>query len=764
MIISPPYLLERNANETDEAWINRCMPGGQPGDGAYPLSNAMQWHGGLHINEPEANALVRAVADGDVVFMRRPTKAPAGELPANNALAYRGGWTDNGVVVLRHQTEIGEGANASVTFFSIYMHLREIGNAVQPNRRVYRKASLGRAGQVYGQTGRLHFEIVCDDANLQRLVGRATGNLNTSANGRTDAIYGTMHFRLPAGTPVYGEQPMLNNPVAHRQPPRPAGAERNAPLPAPVALEAAHTTNQDLFVGLRYATGEGAANNRGDAYLSTYMVDGTRIGQPLEENDAEYNLYRDATAISNAYPANARPAPSACYELLRFGRVIGPDALNPATVPHWRRINHPGGIGWVNLNAANVNKFSDADLPHWMGWSLVDDSADQDSRCDSATIKSWLDVNGDGRVAPAEAVARMVTADVVPKLARAICKFPTEWNAASFDRRLGWIKTPTVENPNPVNETNFERLRAHVTALAFWPGGMGLPESHWHWHPRTFIGWFRKCGWLSLNEITQMLPRLRGPRRQPASIPWATAENRFRPYVTDLNKAFRKYLVFGINRQVHFLAQTYIETAMWSVMNEIGRARQQRRKKNGTLYWPAPMMEFYGAFHGRGIMQLTWSGNYASYGKYRAFANVGQNHTYTDSRITHTSAHYIGAPTKAHPTPVRWYPKFDPAVIANNSFNACDSGAFYWVSKDIGNDNININRVSDRGVTTAAVGRASVLVNGGAFGYAERQAYAPYIERFLGDGTSTDATSSFVVTKKLKNFNIFVDFTAQRPS
>ena len=171
MIISPPYLLTRNANETDEAWINRCMPGGEPGDGAYPLSNAMQWHGGLHLREPEAHAPVRAIADGDVVFLRRPTQQPAGPLPVDHAQAYRGGWTDNGVVVLRHQTEIGEGANASVTFFSIYMHLREIDAAIQPNRRVYRKSPLGRAGQIYGDPGRLHFEIVCDDANLQRLVG-----------------------------------------------------------------------------------------------------------------------------------------------------------------------------------------------------------------------------------------------------------------------------------------------------------------------------------------------------------------------------------------------------------------------------------------------------------------------------------------------------------------------------------------------------------------------------------------------------------------
>ena len=274
-----------------------------------------------------------------------------------------------------------------------------------------------------------------------------------------------------------------------------------------MALQALHTTTHDLYVGLRYAGGEGAASNRGDAYLSTYQLNGTRIGDALEENDAEYSLYRDATSISNAYPANARPAPSAVYELLRFGRVIGPDALNPLNVPHWRRIHYPGGTGWVNLNATDVTKFSDADFPHWTGWSLVDDSADLDSRCDSTTIKSWLDVNGDGKIAPTEALARMGLDSVAPKLARSICKFPTEWNAASFDRRLGWIKTSTVENPTPVDGASFERMRTHITALAFWPGGMDLPESHWHWNPREFIEYFRKCGWLSIDEIASTFPR-----------------------------------------------------------------------------------------------------------------------------------------------------------------------------------------------------------------------------------------------------------------
>lgn len=709
MIISPPYLLPRNADETDEAWICRCMPGGQPGDGAYPLSNAMQWHGGLHLREPEANALVRAIADGEVVFRRSPNQQPAGALPPDHAQAYRGGWTDNGVVVLKHTTEIGEGANASVTFFSIYMHLREIDAAVQPNRLIYRKSPIGRAGSVFGEVGRLHFEIICDDANLRRMVGRASGQLNTAANGRTDAVYGTMHFRLPAGTPVYGEKPMLNNPVAHRQSASSKGA-------APMALQALHTTTHDLYVGLRYAGGEGAASNRGDAYLSTYQLNGTRIGDALEENDAEYSLYRDATSISNAYPANARPAPSAVYELLRFGRVIGPDALNPLNVPHWRRIHYPGGTGWVNLNATDVTKFSDADFPHWTGWSLVDDSADLDSRCDSTTIKSWLDVNGDGKIAPTEALARMGLDSVAPKLARSICKFPTEWNAASFDRRLGWIKTSTVENPTPVDAASFERMRAHITALAFWPSNTGLPESHWHWNPREFVGHFRKCGWLSEREMAQIYSD--EALYTGAGQSGSTYKERYRPSV---NRVLRKYCLNSSKRAAHFFGQSARESYYFMLVREsaIGVANAIRTnhisiqpETNGHLritaenraqlrYFSEPgQLGYYGnrtglgntdpgdgvKFRGRGMKQLTGRYNYAEYWVFRGWLN----------------------PSTYDP---RWFtnggrgPVIDnPEIAANLPYNAVDTAGFYCAKT-------RIHRPADGGATQVYSAAVSRLVN-----------------------------------------------------
>ena len=464
MLISPPFLPDRAANQTDDAWIDLAMEGGQPGQGGYPVSYSLGWHGGIHLEAPSDGndrLNVRAIADGTVVYVRRPTQR-SHPIPDDHPLNYRGAWTSDGCVVIRHETEIGADANnqpTSVTFYSVIMHLHNILPAVLKHRPIYRKDEIGQAGYIYGEPHKIHIEIVCDDANLARLVGRASGDLNTAVDGRVDAVYGELYFRLPAGTRIYAAAPLNNNPVAHRQPPAPTP---RAALPAPVPLTETHTTATPLFVGLRYAGGEGLAANRGDATLSTYRENGTPLGTALEENDAEYNLYRTATNISNAYPAAARPAPSAVYELLRFGRVIGPDALVPANVPHWREIRHPGGRGWVNLNATGVTQFSDADFPQWKGWTLIDDSADLDSRCDSATIKGWLDQDGDGKVDPNEAVSLLANDDIQAKMRRTICKIPTEWEQATVDFRWGWLKEVSEENPAPLSGEDFLRLREHI--------------------------------------------------------------------------------------------------------------------------------------------------------------------------------------------------------------------------------------------------------------------------------------------------------------
>lgn len=414
------------------------------------------------------------------------------------------------------------------------------------------------------------------------------------------------------------------------------------------------------------------------------------------------------------------------YELLRFGRVIGPDALNPATVPHWRRIHHTSGTGWVNLNGTNVTQFSDADFPHWMGWSLVDDSADQDSRCDSAMVKGWLDVNGDGKVTPAEALARMGMATEAPKLARAICKFPTEWNAATFDKRLGWIKTSTVENPNPVDAANFERLRAHVTALAFWPGNTGLPESHWHWNPRAFIGWFRKCGWLDDTTLSRLYPN--------------AAEGIRVRYRASVNQIAQKYFVSGNrHRLIHFMGQGAHESAQLNGMIERGNTAGSRQPE-GNGWYNNPAETYFNMydgrngnieardgikFRGRGMKQLTGRSNYGYYWAYRGWIRQS---SFTE-------------PWWSPPRVDRAPQVNNPEFAGNDAYTTIDAGGWYWESgprrglnNGLGRQSSSINVLLDRNPHSDELVRLVAReINGGEFGLPDRRVQTQRIFEILKD-------------------------------
>ncbi|MBI5256144.1 MAG: hydroxyethylthiazole kinase [Burkholderiales bacterium] len=742
MLISPPFLLARGANDTEDAWIDQCMPGGEPGGGAYPLSFNLGWHGGMHINAPTINSTVepvRAISDGKVVFKRDPTPQPAGPLPEDHPQAYNGGWTDNGVVVIEHNTEIGEGENARVKFFSIYMHLSAIDAAISTTAnegRIHRKAIIGQAGQVYGGADRcIHLEIACDDTNLSHLVGRTEGPLNTGADGRTDAIFGEMYVALPAGTPVYGQEPLAQSAQAMMQPPTPRGQ----PQPPAQALEPAHTTGAELIVGIRYAGGDRvvAGGGRGDARITTYLPDGQTVGTTLVEPNAEYELYNTASRISMAYPAGGRPAPSAVYELLRFGRVIGPDALNPADVPHWRQVRHEAGQGWVNLNAPGLRKFSDADFAHWQQWRLVDDSADQDSRCDSALLRGWLDADGNGRLIPAEAQARLNDEGLRVKLARTICKFATEWDAATIDTRWGWLKQPSDENPNPLSEDEFKKLRAHITALAFWPGGMDLPQAHWRFQPREFVRWFRRCGWLDEDELVRVYPDSQYPVAALAQVGLTPSSVRER-YRQHLNRVTGKYLVAGPSRRTHFFGQGAVESMCLALMIE-GAADFRRNPRHASFaseangYYDPPAggyLDYLNGrlgnieagdgpkFRGRGMKQLTGRENYSKYWVYRGWLDRGS----------------FQSPWWGPARPARAPQIADPERLSVTDYNAIDAGGWYWEAGSTANQFRSINgSITEGDAGDAAVERVTRAINGGVNGLAERRTHTARIYKVLSD-------------------------------
>ncbi|MGJ7612368.1 MULTISPECIES: hypothetical protein [unclassified Variovorax] len=747
MIISPPFLSLGDIPVYDGQCVKTVMLGGVVGSGAYPISQAMAWHGGLHIHAPTNVEPVRAIADGTVVFRRE----------AGNA-RYDNEDHSTGCVVIRHVTEIGAQGSApvTVTYYSITQHLRQLDRDLPAvGRAIYRKDKLGLAGTIHGESDRIHLEIVAGDADTLKLVGRNTGELAVSGNGRIDAVYGQMYVLVPAKSPCSSAQP--------------SGA--------PGATAAGDSGNDDLIVGIRYEAGS--------ATLTTYKLNGEIVGAALRETDAEYNLYTEANARHGRLSAadQLQSSPSGWYELLRFGRNLGTDPL-PANAAHWRKVvvpGQPGGV-WINLNAGNTSKFSDADFPQWAGWKLIDDDVtDDNSRCDSAVINAMLTsppqpgattVLTSAQKA-ADRMQNLCKSDVQEKLAKTICKFPTEWAKDEVRKRWAWTReTGNPAMPYPLeDETDFTEMADFAQKLCFWEDLPAEDKSrltikHWHFHPREFIRHFRMCGWLAKAEFAQLLPRRsykyqRTPyRADPVSVDWTTALQRVSAYSNEFNRVIRKY---GINigpRLAHFLGQIFIETDIVRTMREIGQGR-----KNSSGNWPAPAMEFYTVFFGRGMMQLTWPANFDGYRSFRTSASLPDSTgVYADQwgRITATSTHYWVNPRDGG-VQNSWFPRYDPDIIASDPYNACDSAGWYWISKAVGNQQLNINRVCDQGVTSAAIGRASVLVNGGGYGYFERQGYALFVIQYLSEVLPRFDEVQVQISYGKATVNTLINYQAQRP-
>jgi predicted chitinase len=263
-------------------------------------------------------------------------------------------------------------------------------------------------------------------------------------------------------------------------------------------------------------------------------------------------------------------------------------------------------VGWVNLNAENVRKFSDADFPHWRGWKLIEDDANGDSRCDSAQLRQVIFDSGNSTLVPTrqQAFDQLSGQVVQGKMRRVIAKFPSEWDASTIDRRWGWLKTADAENPEPMTDEDYAAFRAHSQALCF-----PLPElfqAQWRFDPREFIKQFRRCGWLSQDEFRQLQPShavRTGRRNGQTAVLWeaVVAMGAARDSVPALhrialNKMMRKYSINTGTRMAAFFGNAIQETQWLTSLAE----------GSGDTLWYAP-------WYGRGFLQLTNPENYCGY-------------------------------------------------------------------------------------------------------------------------------------------------------
>lgn len=652
MIISPPFVRPRNAGESDLSWVSRMMP--IDINKSFPLNRHASWHGGVHVLHTDRTGeegydrieFVRAIADGEVVSFRKPSDTNRRDaFPLNYT-----GKTDDGYVLLKHETAIGSGDSGTVVFYSLYMHLRDrLDPAIQTGARIWRKDPIGQNGMV-NNVNAFHFQVFCDDENMLKLTGRTTPGLNVATDGRTDTVYGDIHFYLPSGTPFY-EQVV------------------NAGSPETGNLNKVHTSTAPLFVSMTFEKGSCTMVTRRKNATSDFVYD--TVGDPLVDTDSakdgngiplgyEYSLYSTACRL---YPQN----PSAGFELLRFGRVINTEheTLIPANAPLWRTISFPGGTGMVNLASPDIKKFSDADFPHWMGWWMVDDDTDNNSQCNSPFI---AELQKSGHLS-----------ELSDKL---VCHFPLEWNAATFDQRYSWLKTGSDDVP-AMSDTDYSKIKEHACALCFDTGTLGTGRL-WHFHPTAFISHFRKCGWLSKSELKQLVPLnvLNDITWSPVHFDDSEGSTPDNIHLS-LNNMMQKYLVTTPLRMSCFFGNAIQETKWLSTTYEGYRYTDRDPRTKAVI---GHHNIWYYPWHGRGLLQLTNPENYFDYFGFRGKVypesvklklSSEYERLYKHKNLRYSDNHLSDTENTDLPTDViEWR-----GNVESPEYEASDSAGFYWVSR-----------------------------------------------------------------------------------
>lgn len=609
MVISPPFLPLPIAGETEAQWFARAMnpqpakaAGVDASEGSFPVSALFMWHNGIHLMAPPAPGgvlPVRAIADGKVIYLREPTKSITDAKHPQNCSPNDAGpcWTDNGCVILEHNTDIGTAGEVATSFvyYSLTMHLSALDPAIKLNASIYRKDIVGQAGNIYGRTADIHLEICCDDIQLKRLIGRDPvwvppfDRAGPKSDGRTDAVFGDLLIYLPATTATSATEPKTSD----------------IPLRSQPGLS--QTLGKAQWVSIRYEKGQG--------YIGSLDEDGGAIGIVQKAIDFEYDLYNLACALhKKAAPhiQQGQSSPSAWYELLRFGRNLGPDKL-PGNAAHWREIPTANGTMWADLNSLGTFKFSDADFLPVADWNFFSDDADYlDQRCDSANLQRWIrDPNpqNEDRHKPGHLPMRIGEAQIKTRLRRAICKFPTEWDGSTFEVRHRWMLDPKKNEHAGTKEQWAEFLR-YGAAMCLPNLPSAYLNAQWRFHPTEFIEVMRRVGWMSKNEFFQCIPRY--PNYNLANQPAValtqgvnnviTVENasaRMGPYLNSLNRMARKFSINSSRRLTHFLAQVTLETAKWTqtispMMQRMEEWYFGQPQKNN------PMVQYYSAFYGRG--------------------------------------------------------------------------------------------------------------------------------------------------------------------
>ncbi|WP_321846964.1 M23 family metallopeptidase [Paraburkholderia bannensis] len=695
MIISPPLLPASGTSSSNENVVDPLMDAVDQlelASGVYPIAFDRRWHPGIHLRPDAQSDRVRAIADGEVIAYRVCQKAIDDGSGNRNSSA--------GFVLLKHQTETGDGR--SITFYSLYMHLLEldgysnlgVGTDILPaflrtpspspseastdatvapaaqsgaGKHVYRKDVLGLVGGCHGQR-HLHFEIFMSPTDFSAYFNSTLlDNKSPATPASTKDYWGNSYYIVPPGRPFLAQ---------------PTGTTADGKLKG-VDFPTLHSQTS-----VNYALHVESYFHHGNKYTNCWKADsdGTRTlltQQPIKETDYEYDMYNRASKLYAECPSDG-------YELLRFGRHLYPASSGTNASATWIHVAYAEGQeGYIDLSDDSIVKLSDADFPFFMGWKKISEENalySEDGMCDIEELKKIasdaeqtlsniaLDAN---EYANEDLLCNYIlTNDAVrQKLRGFICQAPTEWNKDHNEDRYARLKDPNgfygkqmQSNPNGFND--FIKL---LEQFQFWDK-TELPSTLWFFHPLQFIRHFRRCGWLSKKEFTQLVPTevLREASTMLyENVPDSSASGSIaKNHRIPLNRTFRKYNIKISTRMAVFLGNALQETQWLAKLHE---------DNSSQWYYP---------WDGRGFLQLTHAENYIKYwdfiGRKNSISQATRNslasaQNHADHDRAHAHSYLADSASGATAQMVSWREDVgDNNNITRDLTSPADSAGFYW--------------------------------------------------------------------------------------
>lgn len=719
MIITYPIQIPYTKGSAQRVLPDTVFNNSEILSGSYPMGKNRFWHGGVHVHPADRASPIRAIADGDVVAYRFD------EADSTDAFFDKAPYSRS-FVLLKHETELGQTnlGTASMTFYSLYMHLQEWGKVkgkAAPGAVNFLRKVVPAHPKLDKQGGPL-----LDKHKRPIMVKESTEQAPVSADGachsgagfarvKRDDILGycgsipdnmTMPSRGIHFEVFFSDVSFLDNAKKTVW----GRSVLTTELHVLEELLKKETISVDPAKPLsvdKAGSGDGYQKitvNKHAYWVSEDQMTSAEVDVPNPKNKKQ-------TIKQTQHHANAKDLHVYKKNPVKNQKTLAKGSNAIAWMDPWMKAGEfreetVDGKTWVQVFVPAGN-----DL-YWAEKSTIQYSSDADwpdfhKLEETGAFSSDGFIDHDGLQALFAAYEKdradknlsALAADE-DKLRHLITRHPTEWSKQDIAKRFGRVMEEDFGSAK-LKPQQFAKLTAHIERLSFWEQVPGLPAATgiWHAHPVKFVEHLAKCMWLSKTELEQIYPEENGTGEK---ISHGTSDAVREKYRFDLNKCCYRYGVNSRMRQTHFFGQGAVESGSLTTMLETASGDKYENNKmlGNTQKGDGPL------FKGRGFKQLTGRFNYGEYWSFKGWLTKGKDFD-------------VGW---EHDATKRFPPVDRPDRLTDTTFNCIDAGCWY-MSVFRGRTAAAMDMDDVRAVTKA--------INGGETGLPDRELFTARIRKVL---------------------------------